>query len=475
MTAPRAAPRVRVVGGGLGGAEAAWQLARRGIPVTLHEMRPVVPTPAHRTDRLAEVVCSNSFKSDAIESAAGVLKEELRLLGSLLVDVADRCRVPAGQALAIDRDVFAEEITRVIEAEPLITVARGEVRELTPGPPTIVATGPLTSGPLADALAELAGRENLFFFDAIAPIVVADSIDRTLAWEQSRYDKGEGTYVNCPLDEPGYADFIRELRAASAVQLKDFEKGSFFEACLPIEEIARRGEDSLRFGPMKPVGLTDPRTGRRPHAVVQLRQDDLAAEHYGMVGFQTNLRFPDQDRIFRMIPGLQEARFARHGQMHRNAYVDPPEVILPSTRARKRPDVFIAGQLSGVEGYVESVATGLLAALNVAADLGVLSPPPDEPGWEAFEGVDAPPGHAFVVPPGTTVLGALVRHVTHPRRKDRQPMNAAWGLVPPQPGRKLPRRARQAAHARRALAAMAEWAAAVTGERRSHRQVPAAG
>jgi methylenetetrahydrofolate--tRNA-(uracil-5-)-methyltransferase len=441
--------------------------------VLLEEMRPLVNTPAHRSDRLAEVVCSNSFKSDAVDSAAGLLKEELRLLGSLLIGIADRCRVPAGQALAVDRDVFAAEVTNALESEPRITIARREATDLEPGLPTIIATGPLTSGPLAGAIAALAGRESLFFFDAIAPIVEADSIDRSIAFEQSRYDKGEGAYLNCPLDREQYQHFWEELTRASAVQLKEFEKGAFFEGCLPVEEIARRDVDALRFGPMKPVGLTDPRTGRWPHAAVQLRQDDVAAAHWGMVGFQTNLRFPDQERILRMIPGLERARFARLGQMHRNAYVDPPAVLHANGRTRSRRDVLIAGQLYGVEGYVESIATGLVAALNVAADLGLLSPPPDDPGWEAFAN-DEPHGDgAYVVPPGATMLGALLRYVTHPRRKDRQPMNAAFGLVPPLRGRKLGRRQRYAAYSRRALEAMAPWAAAVTGVARAPRAVPA--
>ncbi len=442
----------------MGGCEAAWQLARRGIPVRLVEMRPVVRTPAHQTDRLAEIVCSNSFKSDAVDSASGLLKAELRLLGSLLLRVADGCRVPAGQALAVDRDLFAAGVTEAIEGEPLITVDRQEATTLDTGLPTIVATGPLTSGPLAEAIAALAGHENLFFFDAIAPIVAADSIDMSIAFAQSRYDKGEGTYLNCPMNADEYDSFIKELCEASAVQLKDFEKGAFFEACLPIEVLARRGPESLRFGPMKPVGLTDPRTGRWPHAVVQLRQDDVAAEHWGMVGFQTNLRFPDQERILRMIPGLTEARFERMGQMHRNAYVDPPATISANLRSKADPRVFIAGQLSGVEGYIESAAAGLMAALNVAADLGVLDPPPDE-GLAA--GPAMPTGHPFVVPPAVTMNGALLRYVTDDRRKDRQPMNAAFGLVPPLDQRIRGRRERYAAHAERAMAAMTRWAAAV--------------
>lgn len=453
-------PAARVIGGGMGGCEAAWQLARRGIPVELVEMRGVKTTPAHRTDKLAEIVCSNSFKSEAIDSASGLLKAELRLLGSLLLRVADTCRVPAGQALAVDRELFADGVSAAISAEPLIRLVRAEETSLDPGLPTIVATGPLTSGPLADAIAAVAGRENLHFFDAIAPVISADSIDMDKAWAQSRYDKGEGTYINCPLDAELYGRFISELREASAVQLKDFEKGEFFEACLPIEVLAKRGEDALRFGPMKPVGLTDPRSDRRPHAVVQLRQDDIAAELWGMVGFQTNLRFPDQERIFRMIPGLEEARFARHGQMHRNAYVDPPATIHANMRSRTRPDVFIAGQLSGVEGYIESGAAGLIAALNVAADLGRLVPPPDEPG-ELFPAHEPPPG-SFVVPPGLTMTGALVRYVTDSRRKDRQPMNAAFGLLPTLAGRKKGKRERYAEYSSRAMDVMSRWARAVS-------------
>jgi len=462
-------PRVRVIGGGLGGSEAAWQLARRGIAVSLEEMRPVKPTPAHRSDRLAEVVCSNSFKSNDLHTASGVLKEELRRLGSLLIAIADGCRVPAGQALAIDRDSFAARVTEVIEAEPLITLHRREALDFDSALPTIVATGPLTSGPLAEAIAEVSGRENLHFHDAIAPVIHADSIDRSVAWLQSRYDKGEAAYLNCPFDEEIYHIFLEELREASAIQLKEFEKGDFFEACLPVEEIARRGMDSLRFGPMKPVGLTDPRTGRRAYAVLQLRQDDAAAELWGMVGFQTNLRFPEQKRIFRLIPGLEHARFERLGQMHRNAYVDPPAVLWPNCRVRTRDGLFIAGQLSGVEGYVESVATGLVAALNVAADLGELAPPADDPGPAPTEGHAVDEDHAFVVPPGGSMLGALMRYVMHPARKDRQPMNAAFGLMPPLPppaegDKKRKRPERNRLQSERALAAMSPWAEAVGGE-----------
>jgi methylenetetrahydrofolate--tRNA-(uracil-5-)-methyltransferase len=419
-------------------------------------MRPRTSTPAHRTDRLAEIVCSNSFKSEAIDSASGLLKAELRLLGSLLIRVADGCRVPAGQALAVDRDLFAAGVTAALEAHPLISILREEVRDLEPGLPTIVATGPLTSGPLAEALADLAGRDNLYFFDAIAPVIAGDSIDRSIAFSQSRHDKGGSDYLNCPMDEEQYLRFINDVREASAVQLKDFEKDGFFEACLPIEETARRGVDTLRFGPMKPVGLSDPRTGRRAHAIVQLRQDDIAGELWGMVGFQTNLRFPDQERIFRAIPGLAEARFARHGQMHRNAYVDPPEVILANMRTRRRSDLFVAGQLSGVEGYVESMAAGLVAALNVAADLGVVSQPADAPGG-LFPATEAHE-HAYVVPPGVTIIGALLRYVTDARRRDRQPMNVAFGLLPPLEGRKRGKRERYSAYSERALEAMRDWA-----------------
>jgi methylenetetrahydrofolate--tRNA-(uracil-5-)-methyltransferase len=442
----------------MGGCEAAWQLAQRGIPVELLEMRPVRMTPAHQTERLAEIVCSNSFKSDAVDSASGLLKQELRLLGSLLLRVADTCRVPAGQALAVDRDLFAAGVTAALEAHPLVHVVRREATDLAAGLPTIVATGPLTSGPLAEAIAELAGRENLFFFDAIAPILAADSVDRSVAFAQSRYDKGEGTYLNCPLDAEQYGLFVQELCEASAVQLKDFEKGAFFEACLPIEVLARRGLDALRFGPMKPVGLTDPRTGRRAHAVVQLRQDDVAAELWGMVGFQTNLRFPDQERIFRKIPGLGEARFARHGQMHRNAYVDPPATIFANLRTRARRDVFVAGQLSGVEGYIESAAAGMIAAINVAADLGIVAPPVDD---ASLTEPDRPSEGAYAVPPRVTMIGALLRYVTDARRRDRQPMNAAFGLLPPLEGRRMGRRERGGEHSRRALDAMRAWALSV--------------
>jgi len=427
---------VTVVGGGLAGCEAAWQVARRGGRARLFEMRPVCSTPVHTTDRLAEVVCSNSFKSDSLDTAPGLLKEEMRRLGSLLLEVAEEVRVPAGTALAVDREAFAGEVTRRIEAEPAIEVVRGEVCEVPGAGPVVLATGPLTSDALADSLMEVAGAGRLFFYDAIAPIVEHDSIDLEKAYRKNRYDDGEGEYLNCPLDREGYAALVEALREGAGVSLGEFEKERFFEACLPVEEIARRGEDSLRFGPMRPVGLEDPRTGIRPWAVVQLRQDDLAAANWNMVGFQTNLKWDEQKRVFRTIPGLERAEFVRLGSIHRNTYIDAPRVLLPTLQVRERVDLLIAGQLSGVEGYTDSAATGMLAGINALRLLG---------------------GEPAVHPPPETALGALCRYVSSSPAGDYQPMNVNFGLLPELPERVRPKRERRRRMVRRALAAHDAW------------------
>lgn len=398
---------VLVVGAGLAGSEAAWQLARRGVAVELLEMRPRKSTPAHRTARAAELVCTNSFKSNTPEVAAGLLKEELRQLGSLVLSAADGARVPSGQDLSVDRDAFAMTVEAGL-AEAGVRRTSGELVRIDPERTTIVATGPLTSPDLAAALERLTGQEHLHFFDAAAPIVVGESIDQTALFRASRYGKGGDAYLNIPLDRAQYEAFVAGLVAAEQVELRDFEQTMWFEACLPVEEIARRGPESLRFGPLKPLGLTDPRTGNRPYAVVQLRPDDAASDLYNLVGFQTNLRWPEQRRLFRSLPGLANAEFARLGVMHRNTYVNSPELLLPSHRLRATSRTYLAGQLIGVEGYLESAMSGLVAGLNVAAALA---------------------GEDEVVFPADTAIGSLVRYVTTPQR-EFAPMNATWGLFP---------------------------------------------
>lgn len=452
---------IHVIGGGLAGSEAAWQAAARGVPVTLHEMRPVRKTAVHRTDRLAELVCSNSFRGAALDNAVGLLKEEMRRLDSLVMRVADASRVPAGGALAVDRDRFAQGITGAIEREPRITVRRGEVPRLPGAPdsdspdsgsPVIVATGPLTSELLAADLTAFVGREQLYFFDAISPIVEASTIDRSKVFRASRRGRGlrpdasggrtcgadpnEGDYLNCPMTEAEYTRFYAELVAAERAELHDFDRTPFFEGCLPIEVMAHRGLDTLRFGPMKPVGLTDPRTGRRPWAVVQLRQDDLAADHFSLVGFQTQLKWGEQKRVLRLIPGLEQAEFVRFGMLHRNTYINAPTVLLPTWQTRTRADLFIAGQVSGVEGYVESAASGLIAGRNAAA-LAL--------------------GETPRTLPRTTALGALAYYVSHADPRTYQPTNIAFGLIPPLEAPPRGRQARRQAMARRALDDLEAW------------------
>jgi methylenetetrahydrofolate--tRNA-(uracil-5-)-methyltransferase len=436
---------VHVVGGGLAGSEAAWQLAWRGVPVVLHEMRPVRGTEAHQTDRLAELVCSNSFRSDdALGNAVGLLHEEMRRLGSLILAMGDRHKLPAGGALAVDREGFAAAVTEALAAQPLVTLVREEVTALPPVAwgQAIVATGPLTAPALAEDIRRVGGQDQLAFFDAIAPIVHKDSIDLETAWFQSRYDKegpGGGTadYINCPMDRAQYDAFIAALLAGEKGSFKDWELGTpYFEGCLPIEVMAERGPQTLRFGPMKPVGLTDPRTGRRPHAVVQLRQDNALGTLYNMVGFQTKLKHAEQVRVFRTIPGLERAEFARLGGLHRNTFVNSPRLLDLTLRMKTAPHVRLAGQITGCEGYVESAAVGLLAGRFAAAE--VLG---EEP----------------VPPPPETAHGALLAHITGGAAAETfQPMNVNFGLFPPPPAG-TPKSERKPTIARRALEALSTW------------------
>jgi methylenetetrahydrofolate--tRNA-(uracil-5-)-methyltransferase len=436
---------VHVIGGGLAGTESAWQLARAGVPTVLHEMRPERRTEAHVTAGLAELVCSNSFRSDdADNNAVGLLHEEMRRAGSLILHAADANKVPAGGALAVDREGFSRAVETAIVGEPLIATDRHEVAGLPPADwdQAIVATGPLTSPALSEAIRALTGQDSLAFFDAIAPIVHKDTIDLSVAWMQSRYDKpgpggGVADYINCPLDEPQYAAFIAALLSAEKTEFKEWEKSTpYFEGCLPIEVMAARGPDTLRFGPMKPVGLTDPRTGRRPHAVVQLRQDNALGTLYNMVGFQTKLKLAEQTRVFRTIPGLENAQFARLGGLHRNTFLNAPRLLDPELRLRAMPRLRFAGQITGVEGYVESAAIGLLAGRFAAA---------------------ARLGHSASPPPPTTALGALLAHITGGANAETfQPMNVNFGLFPPLDGRARGRDRRKG-YAIRARAALDAW------------------
>ena len=404
--------QVYVIGGGLAGVEAAWQAARRGAAVVLYEMRPVLQTPAHRTDKLAEIVCSNSLKSDEPGSASYLLKEELRRAGSLVMEAAMATKVPAGAALAVDRHKFAELITDRIEAEPRIRIVREEVKTIPENVITIIATGPLSSDALTFEIMKLTGSDQMYFYDAIAPIVAAESIDTSIAFRAARYDKGGDDYLNCPLNEDQYAQFYQALIEANSVPLQRFEETRWFEACLPIEELARRSVDTLRFGPMKPVGLRDPRTGREPHAAVQLRQENLMADAYSLVGFQNHLRYGEQARVLRLIPGLQNAEFLQFGQIHRNTYICSPRVLGATMQMRDRPHIFFAGQITGVEGYVESVAMGWLAGNNAAR--------------LAF-------GRELVEAPRATATGALAHYVSHADSKNFQPVNITFALLPPLP------------------------------------------
>ncbi len=400
---------ITVIGGGLAGSEAAWQIARQGEKVRLYEMRPARQTGAHRTDRLAEIVCSNSLKSDQPYNASWLLKEELRRLGSILMQVADSVRVPAGSALAVDRERFASGVTEVISGEPNIELIREEVTEIPKQGVGIIASGPLTSASLSESIRQFCGSDHLYFYDAISPIVDADTIDHSRIYRASRYGKASDDYLNCPMNAQQYDAFYNAVMSAESVAIHDFEEAYYFESCLPIEELARRGRDTLRFGPMRPVGLVDPRTDRVPYAVVQLRQEDLMQSSYNIVGFQNHLKFPDQKRIFRMIPGLENAEFLRFGQIHRNTYINAPQILLPTMAARRDPRVFFAGQLAGTEGYIENVASGLVAGINAVRALR---------------------GEEPMILPAETAIGALCRYVSTPQ-KHFAPMNINFGLLPP--------------------------------------------
>ncbi|MGO8761301.1 MAG: methylenetetrahydrofolate--tRNA-(uracil(54)-C(5))-methyltransferase (FADH(2)-oxidizing) TrmFO [Desulfobaccales bacterium] len=423
-----------IIGGGLAGSEAAWQAARRGVPVRLLEMKPVKFSPAHQSPLLGELVCSNSLRADAVESAVGLLKEEMRRLDSLIMAAALATRVPAGKALAVDRGEFAAFITRALEAEPLITILREEVAAPDPEATTIIATGPLTSEPLARALGRLTGQEHLHFYDAIAPIVAADSLDMGKIFRASRYGAGED-YLNCPFSEAEYAAFYEALMAAEQVPLRPFEEPRYFEGCLPVEIMAARGFRTLLFGPLKPVGLTDPHTGRQPFAVVQLRAENREGTLYNLVGFQTKLKYGEQEGVFRLIPGLAHAEFVRLGSIHRNTFIHSPGLLSPYLNFIQYPHLFLAGQISGVEGYVESAAMGLLAGINAAR-----------------QGMSRP----LITPPRETALGALIAHLTNTQTKNFQPMNVNFGLFSPLEGR-LPKKLRGAAYVTRALQALGEW------------------
>jgi methylenetetrahydrofolate--tRNA-(uracil-5-)-methyltransferase len=459
---------IRIIGGGLAGCEAAWQAARLGQRVTLHEMRPERATAVHKTGDLAELVCSNSFRGDKLDNAVGLIKEEMRRLGSVVMAAAEVARVPAGAALAVDRQVFSREIAARLATQPLITIARGEIAAVPPpaaGEVTVIATGPLTSEALSQSIQAFVGEEHLAFYDAISPIVLAESIDREVVFRQSRWgrslrgaapgaiagteavaesagvacavDDGEGDYLNCPLGKAEYDVFYDALVAAESATIHDFDQATFFEGCLPIEVMAHRGRDTLRFGPMKPVGLEDPRTGRRPYAAVQLRQDTLAGDHYSLVGFQTQLKWGEQSRVLKLIPGLARAEFVRFGMVHRNTFINGPKVLRPTWQTRVRDDLFFAGQISGVEGYVESAASGLLAGLNAARVAQGLAP---------------------VVAPRTTAIGALAHYASHADPRHYQPSNITFGIMPPLDDPPRDKAARKSGLAERALHDLAAWA-----------------
>ncbi|ACA59135.1 methylenetetrahydrofolate--tRNA-(uracil(54)-C(5))-methyltransferase (FADH(2)-oxidizing) TrmFO [Candidatus Desulforudis audaxviator] len=428
---------VIVVGAGLAGAEASWQLVRRGVPVVLYEMRPRKCTPAHKTGDFAELVCSNSLRAEALTNAVGLLKEEMRRLGSLIMACADAHRVPAGGALAVDRQLFAAAVTERLTSHRLVTVCREEITTIPTAELVILATGPLTSDALADELRRLTGQEHLYFFDAVAPIVTLESIDQDRVFRSSRYGRGDPAYLNCPMSREEYERFWEALVAAERATRHTFERETHFEGCLPVEVIAARGRETLLYGPLKPVGLVDPRTGERPYAVVQLRQDNRAGTLYNLVGFQTNLKWGEQRRVFSMIPGLEQAEFVRYGVMHRNTYINAPVLLSPNLMLKSRPGLFIAGQLSGVEGYVESAAAGLVAGLNAA---------------RLYKGLEP-----LVFPP-ETAHGALINYIVTADPANFQPMNVNFGLFPPLPGKRVRRRPeRNLAHAQRALERLAAW------------------
>src|SRR5581483_788727 len=427
---------VRIIGAGLAGSEAAWQCARRGVPVDLYEMRPVRSTPAHQTADFAELVCSNSLKSESENTAPWLLKEEMRRSGSRLIEIAKECAVPAGHALAVDRTQFSAKVTEEISREPLIHVRREEVTEIDDTRLTIIATGPLTSDALAGEIGRLSGSSHLFFYDSISPIVEAESIDMSKVYLAARYDKGTADYINCPMSKEEYDRFYDALVAAESVEAKDWEKLNYFESCLPIEEIARRGRDTLRFGPMKPVGLKDPRTGKPPYAVVQLRQENLRADSYNLVGFQNHLKFGEQAQVLRLIPGLENARFSRFGQIHRNTYINSPTLLTSSLQMKEHPGVLFAGQICGVEGYVESIASGMLAGI-FAAGLAC--------------------GSELLPPPRSTAFGSLVNYITCADPQRFQPANITFDLLPPLDRKVRDRKERHRLQCERALADFDDW------------------
>ncbi|MCS6861985.1 MAG: methylenetetrahydrofolate--tRNA-(uracil(54)-C(5))-methyltransferase (FADH(2)-oxidizing) TrmFO [Abditibacteriales bacterium] len=433
---------VTIIGGGLAGSEAAWQVAKRGVPVVLHEMRPLQPTPVHKTALCAELVCSNTLKSKTLDRAPGLLKAEMRLLDSLILACAEAAEIPGGTALTVDRQKFAEEVTRRLTALPNVRIVRGEVTEVPDEEPVIIATGPLTSDALARSLGGIIGENFLAFFDAVSPIVDADTINRDRVFQASRYGKGEAAFLNCPMSEAEYQAFYDALRAADTFEPHAVDKDvPYFEGCMPIEELAARGRDTLRFGPMKPVGLIDPRTNRRPYAVVQLRPENDPPTMYNLVGFQTRLKWGDQARVFRLIPGLEEAEFLRYGMIHRNTFVNAPRVLLPTYQLKSRPGVFLAGQLTGTEGYTESAAGGLIAGINAARLVH---------------------GEKPLVFPPETMMGALAKYITTADPTSFQPMNANFGLLPPLPQPIRDRQRRNEAFSARALRVMKEFIQALS-------------
>jgi methylenetetrahydrofolate--tRNA-(uracil-5-)-methyltransferase len=419
-----------IIGAGLAGCEAAWQLAQSGIQVTLYEMRPRKMTPAHETEKLSELVCSNSLKADRIDNAAGLLKEEMRRMGSIVIEAADLTRVPAGGALAVDRETFSAYITKRIEQHPNIELIREEITEIPDGTPVIIATGPLSSPDISESIAKLVNQEHLYFYDAAAPIVTYESLNLDKVFKASRYGRGEDDYINCPMNKEQYLAFYHELIHAEEAPMNEFEDSKVFEGCMPIEVMARRGEDTIRFGPLKPVGLPDPTTGKEPYAVIQLRQDDAQGTLYNLVGFQTHLKFGEQKRVFSMIPGLEHTEFARYGVMHRNTFIHSPQLLDHFYRLRSNPDIFFAGQITGVEGYVESASSGLLAGYNMARILK---------GREPVDFTDH------------TVIGALANYVSHTVSRNFQPMNATFGIIAPLEKRIRNKKEKNLALAQRAL------------------------
>ncbi len=426
---------ITIIGAGLAGCEAAWQIAKRGGKVILYEMKPDVYSPAHRSPFFAELVCSNSFKSESLENASGVLKEEMGQLDSLILRMAKEARVPAGDSLAVDREVFSQQITQTLESLENVEVIRKEVSFIPQDGITIIATGPLTSEILSKEIQKVTGTRHLFFYDAISPIVIAESIDFQKAFKSSRYGKGGEDYVNCPMEEIGYTQFVEALNQAEKVSVQPFEKRYLFEGCLPIEEMAERGRETLAYGPLKPVGLIDPKTGKQPFAVVQLRQEDRFETLFNLVGFQTRLKHEEQKRVFRMIPGLEKAEFVRLGSIHRNTFIDSPGLLRESLQLKTHPNLFFAGQITGVEGYMESTAMGLLSGINAHRYAN---------------------GMPTLVPPPTTAIGALVHYITHSLSSSFQPMNINFGLFPPLSG-KSRGRGKRLLLAKRALKEMEEW------------------